>query len=234
MKRSEINTIMREAQAFIRERGFYLPPFAAWTPGDWLSKGAEAREIVENQLGWDITDFGSGNFGRRGLFMFTIRNGHPRNLAARMGKLYAEKLLISGEGQVTPMHFHWTKMEDIINRGGGRLAIQVYNSAEDESLDRESGVSVSTDGVLRSLAAGSTLRLEPGESITLPPGMYHQFWGEGGTVLVGEVSLVNDDFRDNRFLETVGRFPQIDEDEAPLHLLTNDYVRFVNLSPSAG
>ena len=75
-----------------------------------------------------------------GLFMFTIRNGHPRNWKTRQGKLYAEKILIVDVDQVTPMHFHWIKMEDIINRGGGRLVIQLYNSTPDEDLDRESPV----------------------------------------------------------------------------------------------
>lgn len=226
MKRSEINAVMRSAESFIRQRGFYLPPFAYWTAEDWGTRGLEAREIVENHLGWDITDFGSGGFDRRGLFLFTVRNGHPENWKHLQGKLYAEKLMIVGEKQVTPMHFHWTKMEDIINRGGGVLAIQLYNAAPDDQLDRSSPVTASKDGVQAVYPAGTTLRLEPGASITLVPRCYHQFWGEGGRVLVGEVSLVNDDFTDNRFLEPVGRFPDIEEDEPPLHLLCTDYERY--------
>jgi D-lyxose ketol-isomerase len=42
-------------------------------------------------------------------------------------------------------------------------------------------------------------------------------------VLVGEVSAVNDDANDNCFLEPVGRFPLVDEDEQPVHLLVSDY-----------
>lgn len=53
VKRSEINGIIRDAGRFIRQRGYYLPPFAYWTPQDWSTKGEEARDIVENQLGWD-------------------------------------------------------------------------------------------------------------------------------------------------------------------------------------
>ena len=45
-------------------------------------------------------------------------------------------------------------------------------------------------------------------------------------MLVGEVSLVNDDQNDNRFHEPVGRFPDIEEDEEPWHLLTTDYRRY--------
>ncbi len=225
MKRSQINEIMREADTFIRERGFYLPPFAYWTSEDWTTKGADAREILENGLGWDITDFGSGDYQKCGLFLFTIRNGHPRNLETLQGKLYAEKIMIVEVGQVTPMHFHWHKTEDIINRGGGRLAIQLYNSTVDEDL-APTEVTVSMDGVKRTVRAGETIILSPGESITLPTLVYHKFWGVEERVLVGEVSLVNDDKTDNRFYERVGRFPTIEEDEPPLHLLVNDYQQF--------
>jgi len=226
MKRSEINSIMRSADQFIRERGFYLPPFAHWSPEEWQQKGPEAAEIVNNQLGWDITDFGTGDYEKTGLFMFTIRNGHPSSWHTRQGKLYAEKLLIVNIGQVTPTHFHWIKMEDIINRGGGRLVIQLFNSSPEEGLDEKSLINVSMDGVVRTVTAGSTVELQPGESITLTPGLYHRFWGEDGQVLVGEVSLVNDDTRDNRFFDPVGRFPEIEEDEAPWRLLIQDYPRY--------
>lgn len=50
-----------------------------------------------------------------------------------------------------------------------------------------------------------------------------EFYGRGGTVLAGEVSRVNDDTNDNRFLEPLPRFPAIEEDEAPLHLLCTEY-----------
>ena len=231
MKRSEINTIMREADAFMRSHGFRLPPFAYWTPTDWATKGEEVREIVDHHLGWDITDFGSGDYDRIGLFLFTIRNGDPANLATGRGKLYAEKALIVDVDQVTPLHFHWRKVEDIINRGGGQLVIQLYNSTAEDGL-ADSEVVVSCDGVRRTVPAGGTVVLEPGESITLPTRLYHAFWGAGSKVLVGEVSLVNDDNTDNRFYQPVGRFPQIEEDEPPLHLLTTDYARYYQ--PDAG
>lgn len=225
MKRSEINAILRDADAFIREHGFYLPPFAYWTPAEWAAKGDEVREIVECELGWDITDFGAGDFQRFGLFLFTIRNGRPENLRAMRGKLYAEKIMIVEAGQITPMHFHWAKSEDIINRGGGPLVIQLYNSTPEGGL-AESDVAVSLDGIRRTVRAGDCVVLGPGESITLPGLLYHKFWAEGTRVLMGEVSLVNDDNADNRFYEPIGRFPDIDEDEPPLYLLTKDYARF--------
>lgn len=227
MKRSEVNSIMREAIAFMREHRFYLPPFAFWTPQDWAGKGAEALEIVDHQLGWDITDFGQGDYAKIGLFIFTIRNGTMDNLKQGNGKVYAEKLLIVDVNQITPMHFHWSKTEDIINRGGGNLVIQLYNSTRDEKLDT-SDVIVSTDGVQRVVKAGGTVVLGPGESITLTSGLYHKFWGEGSRVLVGEVSSVNDDDVDNRFYEPVGRFPEIEEDELPVYPLVKDYARYYN------
>ena len=36
-------------------------------------------------------------------------------------------------------------------------------------------------------------------------------------------SQCNDDETDNRFYEKVGRFPEIEEDEAPYRLLCNEY-----------
>jgi D-lyxose ketol-isomerase len=228
MKRSEINAIMREADAFIRSRGFYLPPFAYWTPEDWETKGEEVREIVENGLGWDITDFGRGDYQRFGLFLFTLRNGNPNNWETMQGKLYAEKIMVVGVDQVTPMHFHWNKSEDIINRGGGKLAIQLYNATEDDGF-ADTDVTVSMDGVKRVVKAGETVVLGPGESITLPTRLYHKFWGVEGRVLIGEVSMVNDDNLDNRFYEPVGRFPDVEEDGPPLHLLVNDYGRYYHL-----
>lgn len=225
MKRSEINAIIRDAHAFIEAHRFHLPPFAYWTPDTWRAKGPDVREIVERRLGWDITDFGQGNYAARGLFLFTLRNGTPENLKRGQGKLYAEKLLIVDVDQVTPLHFHWLKTEDIINRGGGDLVVQLYDATENEGL-AGSDVTVSVDGVRRTVAAGGTVVLRPGESITLEPYCYHAFWGARSRVLVGEVSTVNDDATDNRFYEPVGRFPRIDEDEPPLYLLVNDYERY--------
>ena len=62
--------------------------------------------------------------------------------------------------------------------------------------------------------------------VTLPAYCYHKFWGANGTVLVGEVSAVNDDDTDNRFLETLPRFAAIDEDEPPYRLLCNEYAKY--------
>jgi hypothetical protein len=117
-------------------------------------------------------------------------------------------------------------MEDIINRGGGKLALQLFNATPEEELDRENPVRVQVDGAWRTVEAGGKVVLDPGESITLTPYLYHKFWGEVSRVLVGEVSLVNDDNADNRFHQTLARFPAIEEDEEPLYLLVNDYERY--------
>ncbi|MBQ5957435.1 MAG: D-lyxose/D-mannose family sugar isomerase [Clostridia bacterium] len=223
MKRSEINQKIRETEAFIKEHGFHLPPFCNWTPEDWKEKGEECREIVDNMLGWDITDYGLGDFDHIGLTLVTIRNGNQNN--PKYTKPYAEKLLISEEDQICPMHFHWSKMEDIINRGGGILMMELYNSTENEELDTVNDVIVVSDGVKLKIPAGTVLEMMPGQSVTLTPGLYHRFWAKKGCgkVLIGEVSKCNDDNNDNRFLEPIGRFPTIEEDEPAYRLLCNEY-----------
>ena len=220
MKRSQINAALQKAIDMAEKHCFKLPKFSAWTPKDWESKGVEFQEIRTAMLGWDVTDFGTGDFEKCGLTAFTIRNGmhgHPL-----YEKPYAEKLLFADVNQHTPCHFHWYKMEDIINRGGGVLAIQLYNSTSDEKL-ADTPVKVSVDGEIRTLPAGGIIRLEPGESITLTRGLYHEFWAEGEYTMLGEVSMFNDDNTDNRFYNQIARFAEIEEDEPKLRLLCNEY-----------
>ena len=59
MKRSEVNRLMREAIKLLKEYNFNLPKFAFWSIEEWKKKGEEIREIIYNQLGWDISDYGS-------------------------------------------------------------------------------------------------------------------------------------------------------------------------------
>jgi len=221
MKRSEINANIRKAKELFASLNFRLPPWAFWSPADWEKVGPEAREIKECMLGWDITDFSSGDFCKEGLTLFTIRNGNvadPNN-----PKTYGEKIMLVQPQQVTPMHFHFSKMEDIINRGGGGLVIELYNAAPDDKLDETRDVTVSLDGIEQTFKPGGRVTLKPGESITLRQRMYHQFWAEGADCMVGEVSMTNDDTQDNCFLEPLGRFPTVDEDETPIHLLCHEY-----------
>jgi D-lyxose ketol-isomerase len=223
MKRSEINTLIRDAETFFCAHQFALPPFASWTPDHWDHIGREADEIRKRALGWDITDFGSGDFQRIGLLLCTIRNGDVND--QRNSKCYAEKIMIVRERQLTPWHFHWNKIEDIINRGGGNLVMELAWSAADESGLDDPDVEVCCDGVVRTVHARGHVLLTPGESITLPPKLAHQFYGEPGhgMVLVGEVSKTNDDSNDNCFLNAGGRFPAIEEDEPPYRLLCHEY-----------
>ena len=226
MKRSQINKALKELEAMCEKHCCYLPPFCHMTPEEWEAAGHEYDEVRDCMLGWDITDYGKGDFDKFGFSLITIRNGN-RNMADKYPKVYAEKLLYLKEGQYAPNHFHWYKTEDIINRGGGNCLIRVYNSLPDEQMDYESPVTVHLDGREVVVPAGTQVRLRPGESIYIPQYLYHDFAVEQGTgaVLLGEVSQCNDDNTDNRFLPPVGRFPAIEEDEPPYRLLCNEYPK---------
>lgn len=222
MKRSDVNAILSDGDAFIHSFGFILPPFAYWSPD--RMRAAAGSDIHARGLGWDITDYGAGRFEEMGLFLFTTRNGRVEDLGRGRGMLYAEKIMITRDRQLSPMHRHDLKAEDIINRGGGDLVIELYRSDAAGGIDRTTDVTVPSDGLPVTLAAGGHLRLKPGQSVTLMPGIWHAFWAEGGDCLIGEVSTVNDDRTDNVFEQDIGRFARIEEDEAPLHLLVSDYA----------
>lgn len=223
MRRSEIDKLIDEAIDLFAGCGFKLPPFAFWSVEDWRKRGEEVDEIRDNGLGWDATDYGRENFHDTGLLLFTIRNG---NFARQVDypKGYAEKIMVVRENQRTPFHFHWNKREDIINRGGGNLVLELY-LADEQNMLSDASFSVTTDGVRRSLDPGGKVILTPGESICLEPYLYHTFYGErgAGTVMVGEVSDVNDDANDNRYLHQVARFPTIIEDAPARYYLCTEY-----------
>jgi hypothetical protein len=225
MKRSEINYYIHEAIDLFSGVGFKLPPFAFWTPEYWQGLGKEVDEIRDNCLGWDVTDYGLDRFLGTGLLLFTIRNGNFSRKDC-YPKGYAEKIMVVKEKQVTPWHFHWNKREDIINRGGGELVLELYLADENNGLSDEI-FSVSIDGVRKEVGPGDSVTLTPGESICLDPYVYHTFYGKSGsgTVIVGEVSDVNDDKSDNCFLESLGRFPVIVEDEPICHYLCTEYPK---------
>lgn len=225
MNRSDINEILREGAAFIASFGWRLPPFADWSPDDFRARKDQAGDILGASLGWDLTDFGLGRYRDTGLFLFTARNGREADLKAGRGMCYAEKIMWVRDRQITPMHRHNIKAEDIINRGGGDLVLEIHGSNPDGTVNRDDAATVPCDGVMRQLTPGALLRLAPGESVTLLPGVWHSFWAEGGDALVGEVSTVNNDLTDNVFEEPVGRFADIAEDEAPWRLLVSDYGR---------
>jgi D-lyxose ketol-isomerase len=189
------------------------------------------QEIWMKNLGWDVTDFGGNDFASLGCVLFTIRNG-------KMGdnRDYAEKILILREKQVLPWHYHWAKTEDIICRAGGNLIIEVFKEADKMEpnqewypgkFDQNNDVVYAHDGILDQVPAGNKIVLTPGESITITPRMYHKFYVDPNSaiILIGEVSKVNDDTKDNRFYTEMARFAGIIEDELPIHLLCNEYER---------
>ena len=225
MKRSEINAIIRYNKDFCKKWNFHLPAWADWTPADWAAKGEECLEIKRNSMGWDITDFGSGDFEKVGLSLVTMRNGNP--LYDR--KPYCEKIMIVRDGQVTPTHFHWNKMEDIIFReGDGKFCMRLWNAdPETEELIPDTPVKLKVDGVITEFEPGKTYTIEKGQSVCYTPYIYHTFWCEGGTCLIGEVSMVNDDAADNRFLDPTGRFPEIEEDVPSEAGLCTEYPELV-------
>jgi len=220
MKRSEINKYIKHAVEFIQSHGWVLPPFAHWTPRQWGEAGSEADEARACRLGWDVTDFDAGRFEQFGNLLFTVRNGLPSGQA----KPYAEKVMVVREGQHVPLHFHFKKTEDIINRGRGILVLEMFHSTMDHGK-ADDAVTVWCDGFRRTVPGGGQVTLNPGESITLPPRMYHRFWAAPGTgtLFVGEVSSVNDDTKDNHHLDPLPRFCTIEEDEPPEQLLCGEY-----------
>ncbi|MFB2831873.1 D-lyxose/D-mannose family sugar isomerase [Aeromonas jandaei] len=226
MKRSEINDAIKFAKRVLENHHFMLPPFAFYDLSDWEQLDiVKNKDVFDGLLGWDVTDLATGDFENIGLTLFTIRNKTDENK-----KPYAEKIMVSREGQVTPMHYHWHKMEDIINRGGGELEVILYNrDIESDLLDEVNDVVVKVDSTEVTLAPGEPLILKPGQSICIPPCIYHSFYPRAGAgyVFAGEVSMANDDKHDNRFLQPLGRFTDIEEDEAPITLLCSDYENYL-------
>lgn len=221
MKRSEINKQLQESIKFFKKMNFSIPPWGFWSVDDWKENIHRVSDIVRYSLGWDITDFGSNDFEKIGLINFNLRNGLP----TEKEKTYCEKIIIVKTNQLTPWHTHKLKIEDIINRGGGNLIIELQNSTDFKANNED--IVVSIDGIKKTVPAKGRVVLKPGESICLKPGIYHQFYGEKETVLVGEVSTVNDDISDNVFIGGNPRFPEVDEDTSPLHLLVIDYDKYL-------
>ena len=159
---------------------------------------------------WDITDFGLGNFNDFGLVLINLAE-EPE---------YCEKLMYAREGQVTPLHTHAKKKEDIICRNGV-LALELWAGHPDKTA-RGSGFEIRCNGKARDHRSGEILELAAGERITLTPGIFHAFYPATPNCIIGEVSTANDDANDNFFVrEDIGRFPDIEEDEpAEIRLLS--------------
>lgn len=231
MKRSEINNAILRARAILRDKNLRLPDFAYWTMQEWKQRLPELSNLRETGLGWDVTDFGSGDFTQCGSVLFTLRNGIRGN--AGWGTPYAEKIIFQAQrtGQEIPMHFHTEKTEDIINRFGGILMLELYNALPDGGLDTRNPIHVRMDGIDFTLDAGAVVSVAPGNSITLAPRLYHRFWAkrDAGDLVVGEVSSINDDSADNTFLNAASRFAPIEEDEPPICPLCNEYAMYAQV-----
>lgn len=222
MKRSQIDSAIDGALELLRQHAFALPPFARWTPAQWAAKREAAAAMRGIGLGWDVTDFGRDDFARCGSVLFTLRNGTPDG----SGTPYAEKIIIqrAATRQEIPLHYHMEKTEDIINRAGGILMLQLFCKAHDGGLDTQSEVRVRMDGEWRTFSPGAEVAVEAGASITLTPGLYHRFWAreDAGDLIAGEVSSLNEDKTDNYFLVQANRYAGIDEDTPARHVLCSD------------
>ncbi|MDR1505568.1 MAG: D-lyxose/D-mannose family sugar isomerase [Treponema sp.] len=225
MKRSEINAAIRHASLLCEKNGVALPEFSRWNAAAWKAEKEKIPMMRKAMLGWDVTDFGSGDFGHVGAVLFTARNGTLRG----EGTPYAEKYIIFKEGQFLPLHFHYKKTEDIINRGVGIMTVELYRSGGDESVIKTGDVDIYCDGRLVTVKAGEAFAIGPGNSITLIPGIYHRFGAKSGDgdLISGEVSSINDDNIDNRFAGQMGRFAKIEEDEEILYPLCNETEKII-------
>lgn len=162
---------------------------------------------------WDVTGFGLDQFEKMGLVLINLAD-LPQ---------YCEKILFAKSRQLTIMHCHRKKQEDIIARVG-TFAMRLAASDENLRVQRNGPpVRVLINGEEQMVQSNSIVFLRPGERITLFPGVYHEFWPISEYCIMGEVSTANDDQNDNFFENPdVGRYETIDEDEPPVELLLNE------------
>jgi hypothetical protein len=160
---------------------------------------------------WDVTDFGLGSFSEFGLVLV--------NLAEE--KEYCEKLMYAVANQITPIHAHKKKKEDIICRTG-ILNIQLWT--QDPKVDPTEAVfETKVSGKIQSVKSGEIMQLKAGERVTIVPGIWHCFYPGSPECIIGEVSTANDDLNDNFFSdERIGRFSDIEEDEPAIVKLVSD------------
>ena len=107
MKRSEINATIKQFEALLDQYRFRIPPYLSFTPEEWADKNHEWDEIRDNMLGWDITDYGEGDFEHKGLALITLRNGNELSLDFSVvenegAKVLAVASLIGGVDMVDP------------------------------------------------------------------------------------------------------------------------------------
>lgn len=225
MKRSEIDAAIDMAMARLDEYKIKLPMFGYWKEADFIANKDKLERVKDRMLGWDVSDFSSGEFKKCGAVLFTVRNGDKNDKDLKAP--YAEKYIIldDKDEQEIPLHYHIAKTEDIINRGGGVMVVEMYKKAADGGLDTESDCEFYMDGIKYTKKAGEKIEVTPGNSITIEPFMFHRFYAKNGegVLVVGEVSRVNDDNCDNVFAVTRDRFCGIDEDAPRKYVLVNEY-----------
>ncbi len=227
MKRSEVNAWIRWSNDLLEKSNIRLPELAYWSVEDWKARAEEIGGIKKTMLGWDISDYGRGEFETLGAVLFTLRNGLMDD--PNVGVPYCEKYILMKDGQRLPKHYHVYKTEDIINRAGGTLFLKLFSVDPATGKETHEKVTVFMDGVARTFESGETISVSKGASVTLPPYVAHIFGplAGSGDLVVGEVSKINDDMTDNYFLEEIARFADIEEDEAPLNPLCNEYEKWV-------
>jgi len=241
VKRSEINASILLARDFFGAYRFKLPKWAAWSAINWDYSGEEMQAIKDCQLGWDVTDFGLGDFTRQGMTFFMLRNGDPsrkpvpensEDLPAEtskgLGRDYSEKIMLGQMNQTLPFIALKKRAHDLINRGGGDLVVQVHRSTPEHDLDEESRVPIQVNGIAYNIKAGGIVRLVPGDGLTLLPGIFHKYWTEKAGCIVGNISTTCNEAEDYLFLDPQSRrFPEIEPDESPIHLLHYEYPDFI-------
>jgi D-lyxose ketol-isomerase len=177
-----------------------------------------AREVFEKynwvlppNPRWDVTDFGLGDFKKSGLILINLAE-EPE---------YCEKLMYAFQGQITPLHTHKKKKEDIIVRWG-KLTLELWEGLP-HLAKKGNPFRVQISGKQTEVKNGETVEISAGERITLTPGIYHAFWPSSPDCIIGEVSTANDDLNDNFFVNPdIGRFSEMVEDETPLARLVSD------------
>ncbi len=167
--------------------------------------------ILPPEPRWDVTDFGLQDFSTYGLVLVNLAE-EPE---------YCEKLMYAVKDQVTPLHMHKKKKEDIICRAG-TLRLTVWQQLEE---DTASTFPMKVNGQIQYFGNGEHLELQSGERLTITPGIYHEFKPLSEQCIIGEVSTANDDAKDNFFINTeIGRFSEIAEDEPALYRLVSDKI----------
>ena len=220
MKRSDVNDNIGLAKDLFAAHRLVLPRWAHWSPDDWRGAGPGMRAVKDAGLGWEITDHGSGDFQRQGLVLFRLRDAQRSPTDSDEG--FAESVLLVQVHQVTPFHHH-THGQDLVNRGGGDLVVQLHHAGPSDELDDDRPVTAVVDGVEVEFEPGGLARLTVGESLGVAPRVYHKFWAEMASCMVSEISSPANGRQDFHYLEDARRLPDIEEDEEPLHLLWHEY-----------